>query len=127
MHKALGKGLEALIPTKSGLPHDSIQQIEIDKIKVNPLQPRKNFDQAGLSDLAESIKENGIIQPVIVRKKASGFILIAGERRLRAAEIAGFTRIPAVIKQVAEKDALVLALVENLQREDLNPTRKQTK
>ena len=93
----------------------------MERIKVNPLQPRKNFDKSGLAELAESIKENGVIQPVIVREEGDNFILIAGERRLRAAEIAGFTRIPAVIKQVAEKDALLMALVENIQREDLNP------
>jgi ParB family chromosome partitioning protein len=124
MPKGLGKGLEALIPShkekeevKSG-----IEEIEIDKIKPNRYQPRKNFDQDKLNNLIASIQEKGIVQPILVRKlNENEYELIAGERRLRAAKEAKLTKIPAIIKDVKEEDVLELTIIENIQRENLDP------
>ena len=119
--KALGRGLNALLGTPD-LDSDQLREIDIDRILPNSHQPRKSFDETGLNELADSIKEHGLVQPVVVRVLEDGFFqLIAGERRWRAAQRAGLHRIPAVIREAGEHDALEIALIENLQREDLNP------
>lgn len=115
----LGKGLAALIPTTS--PGGSaLQEIEITSIKPNPAQPRRSFDAEDLSELALSIAAHGVLQPIIVVEGASGYVLIAGERRLRAASRAGLTAIPAIVRTANEQERLEIALVENIQRADLN-------
>src|SRR5262245_35213349 len=125
MHrKALGRGLEALIPgaTESAPDRSSgAQMLAVEDIGPNPFQPRTRFDDAGLQELAASIKASGVLQPVLVRRQADGFQLVAGERRLRAAQLAGLDRIPAVLRQVDDRQMMELALIENVQREDLNP------
>ena len=119
--KALGRGLNALLGT-SDLESDQLREIDIDRILPNSHQPRKNFDEDGLNELAGSIREHGVVQPVVVRTLEDGFFqLIAGERRWRAAQRAGLLRLPAVIREAGEHDVLEIALIENLQREDLNP------
>lgn len=118
MKMVLGKGLDALIPEKS----EDILYVDIERIRPNQQQPRKIFNDKTLKELAASIKERGILQPVIVSRTGDGtFNLIAGERRWRAAMLAGLGKIPALIKNVASKDSLEIALIENIQREDLNP------
>ncbi|MBU2081971.1 ParB/RepB/Spo0J family partition protein [Patescibacteria group bacterium] len=144
----LGRGLESLIPRTTPLSQqqgttdrnaeqprhkESIFLLEVDKIKENPLQPRRDFDEAGLRSLADSIREHGVLQPIIVTKKEEenlsgikvSYELIAGERRLRAAKISGLDFIPAIIrKKTDDKEKLELALVENVQRADLNAIEK---
>lgn len=118
MKTALGKGLEALIPEKG----EEIVYLDIDRIFPSEQQPRKTFKDDSLKELAASIKEKGILQPVIVSRVGDGsFRLVTGERRWRAASLAGLKKIPALIKNVASKDSLEIALIENIQREDLNP------
>jgi ParB family chromosome partitioning protein len=121
--KALGRGLDALIPqgVMETLDTDKVTYIPIDRIRANPNQPRKRFDEEKIQSLATSIRSDGILQPVVVRKKESGYELVMGERRLQAARLAGVPTVPAVVRTVADMDTLRLALVENLQREDLNP------
>ena len=131
--KALGRGLSALLPqrpeatSRPGPNQSSAEQgtfvspISISEIDPNPLQPRTVFDPAHLQELANSIKTNGIIQPLLVRRKGSRYELVAGERRLRAAKIAGLTEVPALVQDYTDNRLLELALVENIQREDLNP------
>lgn len=118
--EVLGRGLEALIPIEN-VQGDEIQEIPIENIFQSPYQPRHDFDKQKLSELANSIKEMGIIQPIIVRKTDKGFEIIAGERRWQAARVLGLAKIPAIIKQVTLAEALEMALIENIQREDLNP------
>ena len=115
--RALGRGLSALLPGP-GLP--GIQEVPLDAIAANPLQPRKRFAVAELEALAASIREQGVLSPLILRRGRDGYELVAGERRLRAARLAGLRAVPAVVRDVADAQALELALVENLQREDLN-------
>lgn len=118
MKNALGKGLEALLPERG----DEIVRIDIEKIIPNENQPRKTFRDESLKELSASIKERGIIQPVIVSKVGDGtFRLIVGERRWKAAALAGLKKIPALIKDVSSQDAIEIALIENIQREELNP------
>jgi ParB family chromosome partitioning protein len=118
MKTALGKGLEALIPEKG----EEIVYLDIERIFPGEQQPRKTFKDDSLKELAASIKEKGILQPVIVSRVGDGsFRLVTGERRWRAASLAGLKKIPALIKNVASKDSLEIALIENIQREDLNP------
>jgi ParB family chromosome partitioning protein len=118
MKTALGRGLDALIPGKG----EEILQIEIDRIRPGKQQPRKFFDEKTLKELSQSIKEKGVLQPIIVSRTGDGtFSLITGERRWRAAVLADLKKIPALIKNVASKDSLEIALIENIQREDLNP------
>ncbi|HLH30455.1 MAG TPA: ParB/RepB/Spo0J family partition protein [Terriglobia bacterium] len=120
--KALGRGLSALLGTPEIETADPLREIDIDRILPNAHQPRKNFDEDALNELADSIREHGVIQPVVVSALDDGFFqLIAGERRWRASQRAGLLRIPAVIREAGEHVALELALIENLQREDLNP------
>jgi len=130
--KALGKGLSALLPGKAvgTAPPPRLEPasegprvvvIPILQIEPNPLQPRTTFDPGRLQELANSIQTNGIIQPLIVRKKAGHYELIAGERRLRAAKVAGLDEVPVIVQDYADERLLEIALVENIQREDLNP------
>ncbi len=123
---ALGKGLGALIPDLAAIGDKEkkalgIMEIELDKIIPNEYQPRKVFDEEKLKELAASIKEQGIIQPVIVHQTGGGYALIAGERRWRAARLAGLSTIPALVKEATKREFLEMALIENIQREDLNP------
>jgi ParB family chromosome partitioning protein len=122
---ALGKGLSALIPDVPEVrPGSASMEVDVDLISPNEYQPRQRPDDARLDELARSIKANGLIQPIVVRKVDSGYRIIAGERRWRAAQIAGMTRVPVVIKDVAagqDAQLLEMALIENIQREDLNP------
>jgi ParB family transcriptional regulator, chromosome partitioning protein len=118
--KVLGRGLEALIPeVKPTEPQ--VNEIDIDRIVRNPDQPRLSFDEKHLEELAASIRENGVLQPVLVRPFNNGYQLIAGERRLSAAQRAGMLKIPVVIRDVPDERLLELALIENIQREPLNP------
>ena len=116
----LGRGLAALIPQRPPQPGGSIE-ISLDRIRENPRQPRVRMDPDALETLAASVREHGIIQPVLVTETLDGYQLVAGERRVRAARLAGLERIPAVVRQLADQEQLELALVENLQREDLDP------
>jgi len=125
MNEHLGRGLSALIPDQKDEQRDSragLGTLPIDRIKANPYQPRRKFDPELLEELAESIKANGIIQPLIVTKtQGSDYELIAGERRLQAAKLAGLEAVPVVVRSVSQKEQLQLAIVENIQREDLDP------
>jgi len=120
--KALGRGLSALLGTSEAETSEQLREIDIDRILPNTQQPRKNFDEIGLNELADSIREHGVIQPIVVQPLPDNFYqLIAGERRWRAAQRAGLTRLPAVVREISAQSSLELALIENLQREDLNP------
>ena len=119
-HSGLGRGLASLIPQRPGEAAGPAE-IPISRIVPNPRQPRQHIDDDGLGTLVESIRAHGVLQPILVTETLDGYQLVAGERRLRAARLAGLERIPAVIRQVIDRDQLELALVENLQREDLNP------
>ena len=117
---ALGRGLSALIPTRDDAasgPHD----IALADIQVNPNQPRRDVEHANLEALATSIGDHGVLQPILVTETLDGYRVVAGERRVQAARMAGLVRIPAVVRQLADREQLELALVENVQREDLNP------
>ncbi len=121
--KALGKGLGALIPELPEKPEgrpEGMILVDLDEIRPNPLQPRRIFNQEKIEELAGSIRENGILQPLIVKKAREGFELIAGERRWRAAQKAGLAKVPIIVKDVGDKSRLELSLIENIQREDLN-------
>jgi ParB family chromosome partitioning protein len=121
---ALGKGLSALIPDAPEIPRGGAIEVDVDRISPNVLQPRGHFDQARLEDLAQSIKSTGIIQPIVVRKTGDRFQIIAGERRWRAAQLAGLARVPVIVRDVQagqERSLLEMALIENIQRENLNP------
>jgi ParB family chromosome partitioning protein len=113
----LGRGLDALIPRSGG----TVREVEVTWIRPNPAQPRQHFDQTALEELASSIREHGVLQPLIVSRTLEGYTLIAGERRLRAARLAGRSTVPVIVKEASPRDALALALVENVQRADLTP------
>ncbi|MCK5061825.1 ParB/RepB/Spo0J family partition protein [Candidatus Parcubacteria bacterium] len=129
----LGRGLSSLIPDKSNIKKTAaladsgpgsgsqIFDVPLDKIKTNPHQPRVNFDGQSMNELVESIKEHGVIQPLIATKEGSGYELIAGERRLRASKLAGLATVPVVVRQAGEQAKLEMALIENIQRQDLDP------
>ena len=119
--KALGKGIGALIPEKEIESQDKIINVQTDQIKPNPFQPREDFDSQGIEELAQSIKEKGIIQPLLVRRKGDAYELIAGERRLRALNFLNIKEAPVILKEVDDKDSLEIALIENIQRQELNP------
>ncbi|MDN4608902.1 ParB/RepB/Spo0J family partition protein [Sporosarcina highlanderae] len=121
MAKGLGKGLNALFPDESLTKAESIENIQLKSIKVNPYQPRKIFDENAIQELSESIKEHGILQPIIVRKVGTMYEIVVGERRFRAAKIAGLKEIPAVVRQLSDEESMEMAILENLQREDLTP------
>jgi ParB family transcriptional regulator, chromosome partitioning protein len=120
---ALGRGLAALIPDAPPLRPGGVAELAVGEITPNPLQPRRHFAEEALAELAASVREHGLLQPVVVtRAPGGGYHLITGERRWRAARLAGLERIPAVVREVeADADKLTLALIENLQREDLTP------
>lgn len=132
--KALGKGISALLPSAAATPatphgaaphgaasaDPGFQRIPVDRIRPNPFQPRKTFSGEELHDLVESVREKGVLQPVLVRPMAQGFELVAGERRLRAAQAAGLDVIPAVVRKMTDRESLEAAVIENLQRDDLN-------
>jgi ParB family chromosome partitioning protein len=118
-HQGLGRGLDALIPQRAH-PVGSTE-IPIARVRPNPRQPRQRIDELELETLAASIREHGILQPILVTEVLDGYQVVAGERRLRASQLAGLERIPAIIRQLADREQLELALVENLQREDLGP------
>jgi len=119
--KALGKGLGALISNSGQTPINEILEIPINRISPNPAQPRKYFNEQKLAELASSVKEKGIIQPILVKRADDGYTIIAGERRWRAAQQVGLNRLPVIIKDASEKEELELSLIENIQREDINP------
>lgn len=120
--RGLGKGLEALFADNDTAGEQGAVTLKLSEIEPNREQPRKRFDEEALTQLAESIRIHGVIQPLLVRPAAGGtYQLVAGERRWRAARMAGLTEVPAVIKELSEQEAMELALIENLQREDLNP------
>ena len=126
MHrKVLGRGLEALIPAATATldgPQSGIRELPVADVAANPFQPRSRFDDEAIQELALSIKATGVLQPILVRRMGGdGYQVVAGERRLRAAKLAGLMRIPALIRDVSETEMMELALVENIQREDLNP------
>jgi ParB family chromosome partitioning protein len=118
--RGLGKGLSALIPSISPIEGTYVQQIPVESISPNPNQPRKHLDEIAFEELVASIREVGLVQPVVVRPKGSGYELVAGERRWKAAQAAGLTNVPAVVKNTSDSESLEIALIENLQREDLN-------
>jgi ParB family chromosome partitioning protein len=119
--KALGKGINALIPEKELGRKDEIIYVQTDQIKPSPFQPREDFNNQSIEELARSIKEKGVIQPLLVRRRGDNYELIAGERRVRAAKLLNLKEIPIMIKDVEDQDSLELALIENIQREGLNP------
>lgn len=124
MARGLGKGLEALFPTEkleTLQNEDAIEKIPLQKLVVNPFQPRKKFDDEAIEELSQSIKEHGIIQPIVVRKKGKRYEIVVGERRFRAAKLAGLEEIPAIVKEMTEEQMMEIAILENLQREDLTP------
>lgn len=118
--RALGKGLETLIPAGPEL-RPGVLELPIDRIQANPRQPRQQFGSESLSQLADSIREHGVLQPVLVTRSGDGYQLVAGERRLQAARLAGLQAIPALVREAGERASLEMALVENLQRSDLSP------
>ena len=120
MSKRLGRGLDALIPSLSVNEDDKVIEITLSQLRPNPYQPRKTFDEEAIKDLAESIKQHGVIQPIIVRSVVKGYEIIAGERRFRASQLLGNATIPAVVRSFSDQQAMEIALIENLQREDLN-------
>ncbi len=131
--KALGRGLEQLFSNEridfdnfenkivKEAKDSDIVEIPLAEIRSNPYQPRTHFDEKALSEFADSIKEHGVIQPIIVKKSIKGYELIAGERRTRASKIAGKTTIPAIIREISDQEMMEIALIENIQRQDLNP------
>ena len=135
--KALGKGLEQLF-TNNVIDFDNfekeiveeangnVEEINLSEIRSNPYQPRKTFNEESLNELATSIKQYGIVEPIIVKKSIKGYELIAGERRCKAAKIAGLTKVPAIIKDFNDQEMMEIALIENIQREDLNPIDEAT-
>jgi ParB family transcriptional regulator, chromosome partitioning protein len=120
--KALGRGLGALLSSDRTIDLEAEPtEVDVDSIVPGPMQPRTYFDEASLESLAESITSHGIVQPLVVRRRGDGYELIAGERRWRAARMAGISKVPVVVKEVPDESLLEIALIENIQREDLNP------
>lgn len=120
MSKRLGKGLDALIPQLEADEKDKVVEISINELRPNPYQPRKQFEPEAIEELKKSILEHGVIQPIIVRKSIRGYEIIAGERRFRASKEAKLKTVPAVIRTFTESEVMEIALIENIQREDLN-------
>ncbi|EGL35602.1 ParB-like protein [Parvimonas sp. oral taxon 110 str. F0139] len=119
--KGLGRGLGSLLREEDFITDENLLTVELDKLMAREDQPRKNFDDDSLEELANSIKADGVIQPIVVRKVDDKYEIIAGERRFRASKLAGLEKVPVVVKNVTDRKARELALVENIQREDLNP------
>jgi ParB family chromosome partitioning protein len=122
---ALGRGLASLIPQRQTNPA-AVVEVPLARVTPNPWQPRRHMDDEGLEELAASIREHGVLQPVLVTETLEGYQLVAGERRVRAAQLAGLDRIPALVRQLADRDQLEVALVENVQRADLDPIDEAT-
>ena len=120
MSKRLGRGLDALIPSLSVQEDDKIIEVQLKQLRPNPYQPRKMFEEQSIQELAESIKQHGVIQPIIVRSVVKGYEIIAGERRYRASQMLGMETIPAVVRSFSDEQTMEIALIENLQRENLN-------
>ncbi|MBD7969856.1 ParB/RepB/Spo0J family partition protein [Paenibacillus gallinarum] len=120
MSKRLGKGLDALLPSLSINDDDKVVEIPLSQLRANPYQPRKTFDEESIKELAESIRQHGVIQPIIVRSVLKGYEIIAGERRFRASQYCGKSTVPAVVRNFSEQQVMEIALIENLQRENLN-------
>jgi ParB family chromosome partitioning protein len=120
MSKRLGKGLDALITSLSIKEDDKIVEIPLSQLRANPYQPRKTFEEEAIKELAESIREHGVIQPIVVRQSLKGYEIIAGERRFRASQLLGNATIPAVVRSYTDQQVMEIALIENVQREDLN-------
>jgi ParB family chromosome partitioning protein len=118
---ALGRGLGALIPGGSPSERKGVMNLGIEEIQPHKGQPRRHFDDVHIEELAESIRSKGVLLPLIVRRSSEGYVLVAGERRWRAAQKAGLRELPVMVREVSEKEAFELALIENIQREDLNP------
>ncbi|MGE5577139.1 MAG: ParB/RepB/Spo0J family partition protein, partial [Syntrophothermus sp.] len=121
VRQVLGRGLGALIQEVDSVDQSAVRNLPISAIKPNPFQPRQHFDEEKLAELAASIKEHGVVQPLILRQREEGYELVAGERRWRAAQLAGLKEVPVVVKGLNDLQMMQIALVENLQREDLNP------
>ena len=119
--EALGRGLRALLEGTEAVGEAELMQLPVSQVRPNPYQPRQHFDTERLQELASSLQTQGLLQPIVVRRQLDGFELIAGERRWRAAQIAGLETIPALVRRASDEEVLGLALLENLQREDLNP------
>lgn len=119
--KGLGKGLSALIPELEVGPSDRPTEVAVTAIEPNPGQPRREMDTRALEELSQSMREHGVLQPLLVRRQGAGYQIVAGERRWRAAQRAGIERVPVVVREIDDRRVLEIALVENLQREDLNP------
>jgi ParB family transcriptional regulator, chromosome partitioning protein len=119
--KGLGKGLNAFFPPADTVEEEQVKDISITELRPNPYQPRKVFDQKAIDELKESILEHGILQPIAVRKTIKGYEIVLGERRFRAASEAGLKTVPVIVKDYSEQKMMEVALIENLQREDLNP------
>ncbi|MCF6139111.1 ParB/RepB/Spo0J family partition protein [Pseudalkalibacillus berkeleyi] len=121
MAKGLGKGINAFFPPNESHQENEIQEVKMNEIRPNPYQPRKTFNQDAIEELKESIKEYGILQPIVVRKSIKGYEIVVGERRYRAAKECGLKKIPVLVRDLNDQNMMELALIENLQREDLNP------
>lgn len=119
--RGLGRGLESLLPSLEVRDGETPHEVEVERIEPNPHQPRRHFDETALSELAESVRQHGVLQPLIVRKKGERFQIVAGERRWRAAQLAGLKTVPVVVRELDDLQMTEIALIENLQREDLNP------
>lgn len=120
-NKRLGRGLNALFTQVDVTEEDVVNEAKLQDLRPNPYQPRKNFTEETLAELAESIKQHGIVQPLVVRKSIHGYEIVAGERRFRAAKMAGLSTVPIVVREFDDEQMMEIALIENLQREDLNP------
>lgn len=121
MKKGLGRGLDALLGDYTQPTPEGVQELDIHLIDTNAGQPRKDFDQEKLQELADSIRQHGVVQPIILRQKGERYVIVAGERRFRAARLAGLEKVSAIVKDLDEAQVMEVALIENLQREDLNP------
>lgn len=121
MTRGLGKGLNALFPGESLTKFETVEQINVKSIKPNPFQPRTVFNKAAIEELSDSIREHGILQPIILRKTGMTYEIVVGERRYRAAKLAGLLEVPAVIRNLTDEETMEFAILENLQREDLTP------
>lgn len=121
MAKGLGRGLNAFFPEETGGNEDQITAVPVQELRPNPYQPRKQFEQEAIEELKHSVAEFGVLQPILVRKSIKGYDIVTGERRFRAASAAGLKEIPAIVKDLSDERMMEVALIENLQREDLNP------
>lgn len=121
MKKGLGRGLDALLGDYTQPTLEGVQELDIHLIDTNAGQPRKDFDQEKLQELADSIRQHGVVQPILLRQNGERYVIVAGERRFRAARLAGLEKVPAIVKDLDEAQVMEVALIENLQREDLNP------